>query len=217
MIAAAALAVALQVVPLFRFLSLPLQYLNAHLHEMSHAVLGVLTGADVGPIRVNADASGVTLIRGGSLVLVGSAGYLGASAIGAVAIYTSRTPIGARRTLVALALALTFSMAIWVRGEPVGVGAGIAWIGVLLVGSRLFKGSSLVFFAQFLGMLQCVSSVESLFVVLQISAFSNGHSDAKLLEQATGAPAVVWSLLWCALSLAAMGIAAKWGWRKPGA
>jgi hypothetical protein len=62
------------------------------------------------------------------------------------------------------------------------------------------KGKAPVFAAQFVGLQQCLYSLTSLLQVWQISGFTYGHSDAKILQQATGVPAIAWASLWLVAS-----------------
>ena len=180
---------------------LPLQYLNTHLHELSHAMTAILTGAQVERIVVNSNGSGETPVAGGILLLIASAGYVGASMFGAGMIYASRTERGARGMLWALTCLLTFSMIVWVRGDSVGEIAGIGWIVVLAMFATTLKGKPLLFCTQFIGIQQCLNSLTSLLTLVQLSMSTEVHSDATILYDATGIPPVIWALGWSGFSL----------------
>jgi len=199
-------------VPFVQKVLLPLQYLNTHLHEFSHALVAQITGAEVEKIVVNADGSGVTPVAGGSLILIASAGYLGASIIGAVMIYCGRTEKGARITLWSIAAALTFSMIVWVRGDSVGEISGFGWITTIALVALLVKGKPLMFCVQFLGLQQCLNAVRSLFTLVEVSASTEIHSDASILQSATHVPSIVWAVGWSAFSLALVGWTLRRSW-----
>src|SRR5712692_8304995 len=61
-------------------------------HELSHALVAILTGGQVLGIAIRLDGSGVTYARGGNLVLTASAGYVGSSVFGAVLWLAARGP-----------------------------------------------------------------------------------------------------------------------------
>ncbi len=212
---AAGVSLLLWAIPVFGFVLLPLQYLNTHLHEFSHAFVGIVTGAEVGPIRVFANGSGVTLVAGGSPVLVSSAGYIGATIIGALVILFGRTERGAEITLRSVAVVLVLSFAFWVRGDLIGVVSGIFWIGALLWLPSVLKGKNLVLLAQFIGMQQCLASIQALYILLKISVYPDVASDAGNMAKITGVPAMVWAVLWGMIGLGTLYVTlrAAWGQR----
>lgn len=201
-------------VPILSKVLLPLEYLNTHLHELSHALVGIISGADIEQIKVFSDGSGVTPMRGGAIVLVGCAGYLGASFGGAAIIVGSAHEPGARLTLRIVAGCLVGSMLFWVRGDWVGVASGLFWIAAL-IGLSFLRGNGLLFAAQFIGIQQCLSSFRSLYVLLEISAMGEGGSDASLLATETHIPAMVWSVAWVLASAVLATVALRRVWRVP--
>ena len=186
---------------------LPLELLNTHIHELCHAVVALATGGDVEYIKVFSTGSGVTPVRGGSPLLTASAGYVGAAVLGGLILLFSRSEKGARNVLFGAAAALTLSMLFWVKGDIAGVASGLLWIFLLFAMGKGLKGDSLIFAAQFLGIQQCLRSVQSLYVLLHINATSNLHNDAKVAEMVSGIPSLIWALGWCLVSGAAMAAA----------
>lgn len=204
-------------VPPVGALLLPLRYLNTHLHELGHALAALGTGGGVAYIKVFGDGSGVTPVAGGFLPLVASAGYLGAAAAGAGIVWAMRTEKGARAALGVTGLALALSMAMFVRGDAVGVLSGLLWSVALLAGWRLLRGPWLLFVAGLVGLQQGLNALRSLSELLQISALSEAQSDALLMQRATLVPAVVWAALWGLCGLAVLGLTARrvWSPRPP--
>src|SRR5690348_9171182 len=94
LVIAAVVSLLLWIMPVFGYILLPLQYLNTHLHEFSHALVAIATGGSVDTIKVFSDGSGVTYASGVD-ILVNSAGYIGATIIGGLMIVFSRTERGA--------------------------------------------------------------------------------------------------------------------------
>jgi hypothetical protein len=201
-------------VPFVSQLFLPVVWLNTHIHELCHALVAWACGADVSSIHVYSNGSGVTDIAGGNILLEASAGYMGASTVGALMIFFSRSAKSARITLRVLAGALAFSMIMLVRGDAVGEVSGVGWILGLWAISYL-DGVKLIFAAQLLGLMQCLNAVQSLYTLLKISAFTEGHSDAMILQQATGIPALGWATIWCVFSLFLMAFTLYRAWIKP--
>lgn len=212
-LAAAAASLAIWAIPPIHPLLLPVTYLDTHLHELSHALAGLATGGQPEKIVVEADGNGFTPTLGGNVLILASAGYTGASLIGAATIYFSRSEKGARNMLRFLAAILALSMLLWVRGDVVGVVSGIGWIAGLAALSIWLKGKSLVFAAQFLGLQQCLNAIQAVYILLGLSAFTEAHSDASILQDATHIPALFWAILWCAISVALITATLRRAWR----
>lgn len=214
-IAAALASLVLWALPVLHWLMLPLQYLNTHLHELAHAFVAQSSGGQVSHIQVFANGSGATFSLGGNALLTASAGYVGATLIGIAMVLASRTEKASRTVLRALAVVLAFGMLIWVRGDVVGIVSGLAWIAALwIVGGRA-KGNTLLFAAQFVGVQQCLNSVQSIYILLQLSAMTEAQSDAKILEGLTRIPALFWASAWCLISVAALGWGLRKAWTEP--
>jgi len=209
---AAGVSFVLTLVPFGNLLLLPLQYLNTHIHELAHALAALATGGDVAQITVHADGSGLTYTAGGLGLVIASAGYVGASIVGAWLILAGSHEPVARWSLRGLAGILAIGMILWLRGDVVGVTTGAMWtVGLLLMSAKLSK-DHVKFAAQFLGVQQCVNALQALWTLLQVNAFTSIQNDALNAEKSTFIPAVVWALLWGAVSLAAMGWALKQVW-----
>lgn len=200
-------------VPYLHLLLLPLQYLNTHTHELCHALTAVATGGSVSHIDVFANGSGETPIGGSIMTLTASAGYVGASLIGAAMIFFGRTPEKARRVLFGLGAILAISMLIWVRGDLVGIISGLGWAAALLYTGTAIKGPWSIYLVQFLGVEQCLSSLGALLVLLHISTATETQSDASIMQSVSGIPAIVWAVAWSCLSLGLMFVALRAAWR----
>lgn len=206
-------AVALWMVPFGVWIAIPLTLLNTHIHELFHALAGIGTGGRVEFIRVFSDGSGVTPVYAGSLPILAAAGYVGSGVVGALIIWGASNERGARLALGVLCAVLAMSMLLFVRGDAVGWLSGLVWVVALFVQARYFRGKIAIFTAQFIGVQQCITSLQSLLILLQISAATERQSDAALLGQATGIPAIVWAVAWSLLSMSLMGLALRAAWK----
>lgn len=152
---------------------------------------------------------------GGNLWLIGPAGYVGSAIVGAVMIWASRTVKGAELALRLLTVLLAAAMILWVRGDAVGVVAGVGWIAALLFTPRLVKKEGLLFLAQFIGLQQCLNSVKAIYTLINISAASpDAHSDAMILQEHSHIPAILWAIGWCAFSLMVVVLSLRGSWRE---
>lgn len=201
------------VLPYASLLLLPIQYLNTHIHEFCHAFAAVATGGRVQDIQVYAAGNGETLLGGGWTVVVASAGYVGATIFGGLMVAFSRTEKGAQAMLRLLGVLMAISMALWVRGDWVGVGSGVFWVLTALIVAAKAKGMGLTVTAQFIGIQQCLSALQSLWVLLKINAYPGIENDAAILQEATSIPAMAWAILWSLISLGVLWASFRQGWK----
>jgi Peptidase M50B-like len=212
LLAATGVSLACWLVPGGRYVLAPLEYLNTHLHELGHALAGIATGGSVGDIRVNADFSGTAEVSGGWTVIVASAGYVGTSFFGAFLVFLGRSVEKARAGLMVLAAMLLLSLLAFVRGDLVGILTALFWIATLAVAAKKLPDDWARGGIQFLGIQQCLTSVVS-FVSLFLVSLSSGHSDAKIMENLTGIPALLWAFSWFCVSVALIGVGLLASWR----
>jgi len=215
LLGAAALVAILPAIPFGALAMLPLTYLNTHLHELAHAFAALVSGGAVGDIQVFANGSGVANVAGGNILLIGSAGYMGAALLGAALVYYARNAKNAQNALRILAIALGVAMVLFVRGDLVGILTGAFWVGAFALASSKLQGPQAIFAAQFVGVAQCLNSLQSVYTVFHISRASDSHSDARILEQATGLPAPLWAGLWVLASVGLLGFAVVRSWSDP--
>jgi hypothetical protein len=209
---ASAASIILWAVPVARYLTIPLTYLNTHFHELAHALMAIATGGIADYIHVYADGSGVTPVAGGSIFLIASAGYPGTALLGAALILAGRTEKSAQTALKALSIVLGLSLLLFIRGDVVGVISAILWIPALWFLALKTKGDTLKVVTQFLGVQMSLTAFQALLILLNISATTDTHSDAQILQQTTFIPDIVWATLWTVFSLIAVGISLKTAW-----
>jgi hypothetical protein len=204
---AVAVTVALWFIPFADLVAYPVRLFVTFIHESGHALAAILTGNAVQGLSVAPDGSGLVYFTSGNRVermLVASAGYLGAMGYGAGLLLLLRRGIATRAALAgtaALVLALTLRY-----GFPspftllVGVGLALA----LLAAAR-WAGSRLASFLVGFLAVQCV--LGALLDLKGLLARSSplapaAHTDATLMADITGLPALFWALVWIALALA---------------
>jgi hypothetical protein len=210
---ASAITIPFWVVSGLQMLLLPLVLLNTHIHELCHALAGVVTGGGAKEIIVNADTSGVTNVFGGWPIIVAPAGYVGTAVVGGLMIALSGTEKGARRMLWTLCGFLAFSMAVFVRGDLIGVLSGFVWVIATALLARHLRKEHAIVAAQFLGLQLCMSSFFSFLTLWQLSAASMEHSDAQIMAQASGVPAIVWATGWMLMAAVVVFFALRASWK----
>lgn len=217
LLSAAVVSAIVMAVPVLQSALLPLMYLNTHVHELCHAIATQSTGGVVAGdgMRVFANGSGVTPAMGGNTAILASAGYLGASLVGMLILMTGRTEKSARVVLRTMAIVMGIGMVAWLRGDAIGVASGTFWVVALLGIAQYAKGMTLLTLTQFVGVQQCLNSINSVFDLFQISARTEMHSDAKIMQAHFALPAVFWAGMWCLISVALLTLGLRKAWSTP--
>jgi peptidase M50B-like protein len=216
---AAAISVVLWFIPFAEFLTYPFRIFVTFIHEGGHALAALLTGNSVASLSVATNASGETYTTQGGLVsqtLVSSAGYLGSMAFGVLLLILIRKAVAARIVLLSCAVYIfgltmvyglikpIFWMTAW-SGIPFTLLAGIfISVGLFLI-ARFASAKVATFFVSFLAV-QCVLNAltDLKTVFFMANPFSLGPTvptDAVNMAQATGIPAIFWTVIWIALAL----------------
>ncbi|HZH99306.1 MAG TPA: M50 family metallopeptidase, partial [Fimbriimonadaceae bacterium] len=187
------------VIPGLHWLTMPLQYLYTHLHEIGHALAAVVSGGVGVRIEVFSNGSGVTESWGGSQLLMSPAGYVGATAMGAMLLALARDEKGAKAGLMGLGGLIALAVLLWVRGDLFGLFSALVFAALLLgLGAKLPKEMA-VPTAQFLGVYLCLASIQSVLAIFGIGGMAL-ENDALILERATGIPAILSAVTWTLLS-----------------
>jgi hypothetical protein len=178
----------------------PLKILVVFFHELSHAVMALLTGGSVVRIELDALQGGLCVTRGGNAFLIASAGYLGSLLWGGTILLLTQRYHNDRLLSMLLSILLVAVCLIWIR-PVLGFGA----IFCLLAGAGLFWCSLKLSHQANALLLRIVGLTSLLYAPLDIVSDTlvrhNLHSDARTLEQITLIPGVIWGVLWCAVSL----------------
>ena len=218
---AALISIVLWFVPYAEILTYPFRMFVTFIHEGGHAIAALLTGNSVESLSIATNASGETYTTQGgtfSQMFVSSAGYLSSMAFGAFLLVLIRKAVAARIVLLSSAVVIAFLTIVYGLIKPVM--SGVAWSGIpftILSGTLLTAGLVLVakyarsrvatFLVSFLA-IQCVlNALLDLKTVFFLSSpfAPSVPTDAVNMANATGIPALAWSVVWIT---AALGILA---------
>lgn len=217
LLVAATISIVLWFIPYADVLTYPFRIFVTFIHEGGHAIAALLTGNSVSSMSVAPNASGETYTTYGGLfseVLISSAGYIGAMSFGALLLVLIRKAIKARIVLLAcgiLVFALTMIFGLikplftfsGLSGVPFTLLAGLfISVGMVLI-ARFATTRVATFFVSFLAV-QCVlNALLDLKTVLFLSSpFAPAvPTDAVNMANATGIPAILWTVMWIALAL----------------
>lgn len=219
---ATALTLALWFIPYASVLAYPFRLFVTFIHEGGHVLAALLTGNSVKSLSVAFDTSGMveTLSAPGgtfSQLFISSAGYLGATAFGALLLWAIRRRVKARAllagsALVIAALTVVFGFIVPLTNlslQPFTVLAGVAISAGLLAGARYLGPRAANFLAGFLAV-QCVlNAVFDLKGLIYMSLASDAQTDAMNMAAATGVPAVVWAVMWAVIGFVIVSVALR--------
>ena len=222
---AATISIVLSFIPFAEFLTYPFRIFVTFIHEGGHALAALVTGNSVASLSVAMNASGETYTTQGGIisqVLISSAGYLGSMAFGALLLILIRKAIAARIVLLSCGI-LVFAMTMifgfikplfWVNawsGIPFTLLAGLLISAGLVLIARFASARVASFFVSFLAV-QCV--LNALFDLKTLFSLSSPfgpsvQTDALNMSNATGIPAIFWTVLWIAFALGILWFAMR--------
>lgn len=214
---AATISVVLWFIPYAEFLTYPFRIFVTFIHEGGHAIAALFTGNSVQSLSVAMNASGETYSTQGGLFsqfVISSAGYVGSMAFGALLLILIRKAIAARLVLLGCGIfVFTLTMIFGLikplfslsglSGIPFTLLAGLVISAGLILIARFASAKVATFFISFLAV-QCVlNALTDLKTVFFLSSpfAPSVPTDALNMQQATGIPAIFWTVLWIALAL----------------
>lgn len=207
---------------------LPVRWFVTLVHEAGHALAVEAVGGDVRTLTINGRGGGLTTwqapqLSALALVVVASAGYVGAAAVGGVMLELSTRMRNGRVATAALAAAVAAVALAWVplrfqasgqaasvSGSSSGDGrftiaysvAAVVVLGLLTV-QPLVRVRVAAIAA--LSTALCLAAIDDLRQVFDIST-RGGHSDAAAAAAVTPLPSWLWAALWFALGATACGL-----------
>ncbi|OXC70204.1 hypothetical protein AYX13_01113 [Cryptococcus neoformans] len=145
-------------VPILEKLIYPFKLLTVGLHEMSHALAGVLTCATVEKITLDPQEGGSTRMRGGIPAITLPAGYLGSSFIGACLVACGFDTNASK--VACLVLAFIWILTLWwARSSWVAWATIALMVGLVLVCWLVAQSVALRFLILFIGVMSCFYAI----------------------------------------------------------
>jgi hypothetical protein len=212
---ASAVSLVLYFVPYVSVLTYPFQIFVTFIHEGGHAIATLLTGNSVASLSVAADTSGLTYHTGGGVLasmFISSAGYLGAMGFGALLLVLIRHRVKARVILIGSAALIASLTLIFGIFKPILTMSYLAAIPFTvrrrsdcrrLDRDRKIRHPS---GCEFLCGAACRAmrperSVNLRDVFFLSTPFAPAvHNDAMNMANATGIPAIFWTIFWIAIA-----------------
>jgi hypothetical protein len=204
-------------VPYGSYALYPFKVFATWLHESSHAVMMLLTGAGVRKLQIFRDTSGLAVPSAGvtraAQVAISSAGYMGTALIGALLLVLGRNRQRARLALGIVGFLMLLTTLVWVSN---GFGiAAIATFGALAaIMAGLASDRVCVFVLNLIAAQACINAVLDIRVLFAANMYVNGkpyqQSDAHAVSSLVGGPPWFWAALWMLWSFALFFVALRW-------
>jgi hypothetical protein len=197
---ASALTIILSFIPMAFMLVYPLRLFVTFIHEGGHALAALLTFGSVNSMAVHPNASGVTITQGGIEMVIASAGYLTSTAYGASLLVLCRNGLNAKPVLIltaGLILLMTALLSVTTFTLITGI---LLTAGIILIAIWSSKRVA-HFFLSFLAIQCCLNALLDLNNLFLISAMTNSHSDARIMQSMTMIPSTIWAIFWLAISV----------------
>ncbi|MCB1588545.1 MAG: M50 family metallopeptidase [Xanthomonadales bacterium] len=180
----------------------PLKILIVLFHELSHALMTIITGGEVVSLELSSNQGGMVLSRGGSRFLILSAGYLGSLLFGCVLFLLAR---GSRRDgwWTGLLAVLLLATALWFARNSFALVFSLGAAACLAITAR-WGGAWLND-----QVLKVVGIASMLYAPADIisDTLLRAHlrSDARMLAEEFGGFTQFWGLLWLVISVLVIG------------
>lgn len=175
----------------------PIRLFVTFLHEFGHAIGGVMTGASVEHIRINANGSGMTATRGGHRGTIIMGGYIGSAIFGNLLFYIgAKSQKLVKPTLVIVILAMLITGFIWYNSIFTTLVMIVFSAALFLIGFKTKYGRDIL---MLLGLLSVIYIIQD--------TSSGPSSDLKAFEGII--PAKIWMYIWLAIALSILALNMK--------
>ncbi|KAJ6606538.1 peptidase M50B-like-domain-containing protein [Mycena vulgaris] len=181
-------------VPYLNKIIYPFKLLTVGFHEMSHAIMGVLTCATIHSIQLDPDEGGATSMSGGIQWLTLPAGYLGSSLIGAALIACGFDTNASKIAVIVLGVFFLFTLW-WARRNLLTWVLILGMAGLIILFWFVKNSVALRFLVLFIGVM---SDMYVLWDVIDDTiARKVNSSDAYAFSRICGCfPSQVWGVIW---------------------
>jgi hypothetical protein len=204
-------------VPYGQYALYPFKLFATWLHESSHGLVMLITGAGFDHMAIFRDTSGLAYPNHGvtpaAQAAISSAGYVGTGFFGALFLALGRTPRGTRVILAAVAAAMLLTAALFVRNS-FGVSVVCFGGGTLAILAWKSQEPAAAFTLNFLAAQSCINAVLDIRVLFGSSMIVNGQvqgrSDAHTMADTIGGPPALWATIWLVWSFVMFFLALRY-------
>ncbi len=177
----------------------PVKLFVVLLHELSHAAAALLTGGSVVEIQIDSRIGGLALTQGGWPFVIVSSGYLGSMLSGGAILLLALRQRAVPALAAAVGVLVLLVTVLFVRNS-FGLIFGLLFGAAIVAAARWLPARWLALLVQYLGAMSCLYALVD--VKEDLLTLEDRLTDASILAGMTGIPAIVWGVLWSAISLA---------------
>lgn len=177
----------------------PVKLFVVLLHEASHAAAALLTGGRVVEIQIDERIGGHAITQGGWSFVIVSSGYLGSMLLGGAILLLALRRRAAPALAAGIGVLVLLVTVLLVR-NGFGFIFGLVFGAGLLAAARWMPATWLGFILQYLGGTSCLYALVD--VKEDLITLEPRLTDAAILADMTGIPAIVWGVLWSGAALA---------------
>jgi hypothetical protein len=179
----------------------PIKLFVVFLHELSHGIAAIMTGGKIIKVEISYLIGGVCYTQGGNQFLIANAGYLGSILLGGLLLIQSKNSKNIKFLCLFLATIILFITVLYIRNS-FGLIFGFGFSSILILLAFLLPPAGLEWILKFIGIVSCFYALID--IKEDLFSFQSRGTDADLLQQITGMPAIFWAILWSLISLAAL-------------
>lgn len=181
----------------------PFKLLATWMHEMSHGLVMVLSGAGFDSLHIYDDTSGIAYAVSGTgatgRAVIASAGYMGAALVGAALLYFAQGSRSCRVALGLMAAAMALSAVVWIEND-FGLWVGYTGAAAFAVAAIALPERWASWALSFVAAQACINAVLDIRVLFRPQLVINGEavraSDAHKMAEATAGSPTLWATIW---------------------
>jgi hypothetical protein len=189
----------------------PIKLFVVILHELSHAIMGLVTGGKITAMSIGLDLSGKCRIEGGNQIAIASVGYLGSLLCGILICVAPNNLNSGKWILITFAVIILSISLITSSNLTFLVLSVISSLCILLTAFYL-RINIVSILVRSIGLISCV------FVLFDIKEdlFSRNDviTDVTILSSLTGIPGILISTSWIVFSFIMIAIVIRYSYKK---
>ena len=177
----------------------PIKFSVILFHEISHGIFTIITGGRIEEIKIYSNLSGACISIGGVPFLIASAGYLGSLVFGFL-LFTSAYNLKNSLWTNSFIAIILIIFGVTSISSTIGIIASFILATVLFISPRYIPKIIHSYIMKILGLISCLYVLVD--IKLDLLTLEYRQTDAEILNNLTGIPAVIWAIVWLAASIA---------------
>jgi Peptidase M50B-like len=189
----------------------PIKLFVVILHELSHAIMGLVTGGKITAMSIGLDLSGKCQIEGGNQIAIASVGYLG-SLIWGILIYIAPNNLNSGKWILITFAEIILSISLITSSNLTFLVLSVISSLCILLTAFYLRINIISILVRSIGLISCV------FVLFDLKEdlFSRNDviTDVTILSSLTGIPGILISTSWIVFSFFMIAIVIRYSYKK---